>query len=51
VGVLLGVKRGLELCESSSWNEEGPRVVRSSSWRVEDLEQRPALSGVRTRTV
>jgi len=28
VGVLLGVKKGLELCGSSSWSEEGPRIVR-----------------------
>ena len=27
-GVLLGVKKGLDLCGSSSWSEEGPRVVR-----------------------
>ena len=48
MGVLLGVKKGLEFCGSSSWSEEGPRIGGSSSWREEDLEQRPALSAVRT---
>jgi hypothetical protein len=35
VGVLLGVKKGLELCGSSSWSEEGPRIVREFflAWR------------------
>jgi hypothetical protein len=48
VGVLLGVKKGLELCGSSSWSEEGPRIVREFFLACENLEQLPALLGVRT---
>ena len=35
VGVLLGVKKGLDMCGSSLWSEEGPRVVREFfvEWR------------------